>query len=385
MRIPFLDLKQDFSDQATETEAAVARVMRRGNFILGSETSAFEEEWAHFCGCAAAVGVGNGTDAIALALLASGAIQRGRRDEVITSPLTAAYTALGIVNAGGIPVYADIDASTCNIDPASVEQRITPRTCAIVPVHLYGRMADVPAICELAKRHGLVVVEDAAHAHGARLQDKGPGVLSHAAAFSFYPTKNLGALGDAGAVVSNDPDLTERARTLRQGGHPAATRGEIAGRNSRLDEMQAAVLRVRLKYLQRSNELRRVLARKYDLLLEDETRIELPQVGPEADSHVHHLYVVQHPARDRLRTYLTDRGVETMIHYPSLLHCLPLFREAQRESYVHAERAVGRIVSLPLHPRLAEAQVREIVSQIQAFEAIDRGAALPEVADRSER
>jgi dTDP-4-amino-4,6-dideoxygalactose transaminase len=377
MRIPFLDLKQDFSDQAAETQAAVARVMQRSTFILGPETSAFEEEWAEFCGCSGAAGVGNGTDAIALALLASGAIQRGRRDEVITSPLTAAYTSLGIVNAGGIPVYADIDASTCNIDPASVEQRITPRTCAIVPVHLYGQMADMPAICELAKRHGLVVVEDAAHAHGARLQGKGPGALSHAAAFSFYPTKNLGGLGDAGAVLSNDPDLTERVKILRQGGHPAATGGEIAGRNSRLDEMQAAVLRVRLKYLERSNELRRALAGKYDLLLGGETRIEQPHVGSEVDAHVHHLYVVQHPDRDRLRTYLADQGVETLIHYPSLLHRLRLFREPQPGRYPHAERAVDRIVSLPFHPHLAEAQVREIVAQIQAFEAIDRSATLP--------
>ena len=377
MRIPFQNLGQNDPEQAAELKAAVARVIQRGMFILGSETDAFEEEWARYCGCVAAAGVGNGTDALALALKASGAIERGRRDEVITTPLTAGYTALAILNAGGVPVYADIDANTYNIHPDSVEQRVTSRTCAIVPVHLYGRMADMPAIRDIATRHRLVVIEDAAHAHGARLGGKGPGAYSDAAAFSFYPTKNLGALGDAGAVVSNDPLLIERVKTLRQGAHPAAMAGDIEGRNSRLDELQAAVLRVRLRYLHHANGVRRALAREYDELLQAVPRLVRPQTG-ESEAHVHHLYVVQHHGRDCLRAYLAGQGIETMIHYPALLHQQRLFREPSPASCPNAERLARQILSLPLHPYLGEAEVREVARHIRAFESIgsDGGAAL---------
>jgi dTDP-4-amino-4,6-dideoxygalactose transaminase len=377
MRIVFLDLRQDYVDHAAETRAAIDRVVQRGTFILGPETSAFEEEWARYCGCVGAAGVGNGTDAIALALLASGAIQKGR-DEVITTPLTAGYTALGIVNAGGVPVYADIDPRTGNIDPASVERRITNRTCAIVPVHLYGQMADMPAISDIAKRHGLSVIEDAAHAHGARLHGRGPGSYGHAAAFSFYPTKNLGALGDGGAVVSNDEALIDRVKTLRQGAHRLAMTGEMHGRNSRLDEIQAAVLRVRLKYLDDSNAARRRLARKYDELLQDVRRIARLETTAE-EAHVHHLYVVQHSERDRLRAHLAVQGIDTMIHYEWLLHEQPLFREQSSVSCPNAERVAAQLISLPLHPHLAETDAREVVHQIECYEALGAnrdGAAL---------
>jgi dTDP-4-amino-4,6-dideoxygalactose transaminase len=368
MRIPFLELKQHDSEIAADTNAALERVTRRGTFILGPEVNAFEEEWAHYCCCAATAAVGNGTDALTLALLASGAVQSGRRDEVITSPLTAGYTALGILGAGGVPVFTDIDSRTYTIDPAGLEQRITNRTCAIVPVHLYGQMADMPAIYDVAKRHGLIVIEDAAQAHGARLMGKGPGAYADAAIFSFYPTKNLGALGDAGAVVSNNQDLIQRVKTLRQGAHPAAMAGEVGGRNSRMDELQAAVLRARLKHLDRLNSWRRTLAQAYDELLRDVPRIRRPHVV-DADAHMHHLYVVQHPDRDRLRDYLTAGGIETMIHYPFLLHQQPLFREPRQTTYPRAERAAGEIVSLPLHPQLGRAEVREVSHRIKVFES----------------
>ena len=370
MRIPFLDFGQQASQTAAEVIAAFERVARQGNLILGPEVSAFEAEWSAYCSCAATAAVGNGTDALTLALLASGAIQTPR-DEVITTPLTAGYTALGIVNAGGVPVFADIDPRTYTIDPACVEQRITSRTCAIVPVHLYGQMADMPALCEVAKRHKLVIIEDAAQAHGARLRGMAAGAYGDAAAFSFYPTKNLGGLGDGGAVVSNDLALIERVKTLREGGHPAGMAGTIAGRNSRLDELQAAVLRVRLKYLDDLNARRGILARTYDTLLGDVPRMR-PPVVVEAEAHAHHLYVVRHPDRDRVGRYLAAAGIGTMIHYPHLLHRQRLFQEAQPVACANAERIVEEILSLPLHPGLGEGDVLQVVDRIKAFESADR-------------
>ena len=213
--------------------------MAGGIFILGREVEAFEEEWARFCGVRGAAGVNSGTDALTLALIASGAVRQGKEDEVITSPLTTAYTALAILNAGGVPVFADIGPRTYTLDPSAVERAITPRTRAVVPVHLYGQLADMPALCELGARHGLIVIEDAAQAHGARIERRRAGALAHAAAFSFYPTKNLGACGDGGAVPSDDAALIERVITLRQGGHAQALRAGVEGRNSRLDELQA--------------------------------------------------------------------------------------------------------------------------------------------------
>ena len=367
MRVPFLDLTRQDAEIAAVTMSALERVARGGQFILGPEVSAFEEEWARYCGCAASAGVGNATDALSLALRASGAIQPSVRDEVITTPLTAGYTALGIRGARGVPVFADIDPRTFTIDPAAVEKRITGRTCAIVPVHLYGQMADMPAICDIAKRHGLVVIEDAAQAHGARLEGLAPGAYGAAAAYSFYPSKNLGALGDGGAVVSNDEGLIERIKTLRQGAHPAAMAGTAEGVNSRLDELQAAVLRARLKHLDRSTGARRALARMYDTLLANVPRVSRPHVV-EPDAHVHHLYVVRHPERDRLRDHLANAGIGTLVHYPFLLHQQPLFRESRPVACPNAERAVGDVVSLPLHPLLGDVEVKAVVDAIATFE-----------------
>ena len=342
--------------------------MAGGVFILGREVEAFEEEWARFCGVRGAAGVNSGTDALSLALIASGAVRQGRQDEVITAPLTAAYTALAILNAGGVPVFADIDPQTYTLDASAVERVITPRTRAIMPVHLYGQMADMPSLCEVAARHGLTVIEDAAQAHGARIEGKRAGALAHAAAFSFYPTKNLGACGDGGAVTSDDVALIECVKTLRQGGHAPAFLAGVEGRNSRLDEMQAALLRVKLQYLEKWNERRRSLARIYDETLRHGRALQLPSARA-PQSHVYHLYVAQHPRRDRLRSHLAAHGIETLIHYPFLLHQQPLFQRPEQGALPVAEDVAGKIISLPLHPYLTEEEAREVADKILHFES----------------
>lgn len=371
MPISFLDLRRQHEGVGGDVRAAVERVLAGGTYILGPEVEAFEREWARFCGVRACAGVANGTDALALALLASGAVRPGRRDEVITAPLTAGYTALAILNAGGVPVFADVDPETYTLDPRGLERALTPRTRAILPVHLYGQMSDMEGVCEFASRRGLVVIEDAAQAHGARLGGRRAGSRGHAAAFSFYPTKNLGAYGDGGAVTSDDSQLIERVKELRQGGHPSALAGRVAGRNSRLDELQAALLRVKLARLDAWNRRRRQLASMYQRLLKRGVkRLVLPSARGGAGSHVFHLYVVRHPERERLRAHLSARGVETLIHYPSALHLQPLFRRSVRHALPEAERLAGEVLSLPLYPQLREDEVCVVAGAILEFEGM---------------
>jgi dTDP-4-amino-4,6-dideoxygalactose transaminase len=371
MPIPFLDLTRSHRDLEAETTAAAARVLESGAYILGREVEAFEEEWASFCDVKGAVGVGNGTDALTLALIASGAICENQRDEVITPTLSAAYTALAIRNAGGIPSFADINPQTYTLDPHALEQALTPRTRAIIPVHLYGQLADMEAIHAFAARHELIVIEDAAQSHGARLAGQTMHQRSLAATHSFYPTKNLGAYGDGGAIVSNDTDFIERARTLRQGGHAPALEGEIVGRNSRLDEMQAALLRVKLKRLAEWNVRRQQLAQIYrELLAHKCPRLQLPAPQRESKSHVYHLYVVQHPERERLRAFLHSRGIETLIHYPYLLHQQTLFCHATQHPLPVAERVVEMIFSLPLYPQLRDEEALAVCQTLLEFENI---------------
>ncbi len=366
MPIPFLNLARQHAEVETEITDVLTRVMSRGVYILGPEVEAFENEWARFCDARAAAAVGNGTDALVLALIASGAVRKGHTDEVITSPLTAAYTALAIMNAGGVPIFADIDAETYTLDPQAVEAVITPRTRAIVPVHLYGQMADMPAICDIATRHNLIVIEDAAQAHGALLGQKRAGTWGQAAAFSFYPTKNLGAYGDGGAVVSNDVRLIERIKILRQGGHTRALLDKVEGRNSRLDEIQAALLRVKLKHLEKWDRQRQSLADIYHQALSN-SRVKIP-VERALKAHVYHLYVVQHPTRDRLRSHLAMREIETLIHYPLLLHQQPLFWRSEQRAMPVAERVVQRIFSLPLYPQFSRDECDAVVDAILDFE-----------------
>jgi dTDP-3-amino-3,4,6-trideoxy-alpha-D-glucose transaminase len=369
MPVSFLDLRREHEEVASGVGARVERVLAGGAYILGREVEAFEREWARFCGVEASAGVANGTDALALALVASGAVRPGRRDEVITAPLTAGYTALAIQNAGAVPAFADVDPDTYTLDPRSLERALTPRSRAVVPVHLYGRMADMEAVCDFAERRGLFVVEDAAQAHGARLGRRRAGAWGQAAAFSFYPTKNLGAYGDGGAVTSEDVKLIERVKELRQGGHPSALSGRIAGRNSRLDELQAAALRVKLKRLDAWNRRRRRLAAMYHKLLSRGVkRLVLPSTSATPDSHVFHLYVVRHPERERLRAHLAARGVETLIHYPAPLHLQTLFRRRSQHTLPAAERLTDEILSLPLYPQLHDEELRAVADAILEFE-----------------
>ncbi|MBS1795435.1 MAG: DegT/DnrJ/EryC1/StrS family aminotransferase [Acidobacteria bacterium] len=361
----FLNLTRHSNRLLEETSAAVRRVLERGHFILGEEVAAFETEWARYCGARGAVGVANGTDAITLALTASGAVAPGRGDEVLTTPLTAGYTALGILNAGARPVFVDVDERSLNLDPEKIEAAITPRTRAVLPVHLYGQPAAMEKINEIAARRDLTVIEDAAQAHGARCGGKACGAASLAATYSFYPTKNLGAFGDGGAIVANDADFLERARILRQGGHREAFEAEVAGRNSRLDELQAAILRVKLQKLDAWTARRRELAAIYFEKLKNLPRLTLPANDPEA---VFHLFVVRHPERDRLRDFLAARGVETLVHYPYLLHEQKLFRGAGQKSLPVAEKAVGEILSLPLYPELEDEEIETVCAAIAEFE-----------------
>lgn len=369
MPVSFLDLKREHEEVGAGVRAAAERVLGGGAYILGREVEAFEREWARFCGVSSCAGVANGTDALALALVASGAVRPGRRDEVITAPLSAGYTALGVLNAGGVPTFSDIDPETFTLDPRALERALTPRTRAVVPVHLYGRMTDMEAVCDFASRRGLVVVEDAAQAQGARLVRRRAGAWGHAAAFSFYPTKNLGAYGDGGAVTSDDAQLIDRVKELRQGGHPSAMKGRVAGRNSRLDELQAAALRVKLKRLDAWNRKRRRLAGTYHKLLSRRVRqLILPSTGADINSHVFHLYVVRHPERDRLRAHLAARGVETLIHYPAPLHLQTLFRRPRQPALSSAERLTNEILSLPLYPQLRDEELRAVADAVLEFE-----------------
>lgn len=390
MRVPFLDLLRQYHALEAETNAAIHTALQRGVYILGEEVTAFEREWAAYCGVNACAGVGNGTDALVLALLACG-IEPG--DEVITSPLTAGYTALAIRQAGAVPVFADIDPHTFTLDPTAIETALTPRTKAIMPVHLYGQMADMSAICALAKRYGLFVIEDAAQAHGARWQGVRAGGYGHAATFSFYPTKNLGAFGDGGAVVSNDEALIERVKQLRQGGHFSALQGTAVGTNSRLDELHAAMLRVKLRHLDAWTRRRQQIAERYYLALSmrnettkkrrarskaedtpalsptssfssslrgENSLVEFDLTPPLVDAtaeHVFHLFVVQSAQREQWRARLAERGIETLIHYPYLLHQQPLFNRPEQPPLPVAEPIVHRIFSLPLNPQMTEAEI----------------------------
>lgn len=366
--IPMADLRREYGRIRPEIDQAVERVLRRGWFILGEEVDAFEAEWAVYCGVACAVGVGNGTDAIHLALRAAGI---GQGDEVVVPALTAAFTALGVAMAGAVPVFADVDPVYYTLDAAALAAAITPQTAAVVPVHLYGCPADMEAILQVARRHGLLVVEDAAQAHGARHQGTRAGALGDMAAFSFYPSKNLGAYGDAGAVCTGDANLAERVRALRHGGQRATYRHELLGTNSRLDEIQAAILRAKLPHLDGWNRRRRNLAARYDVGLEGVGDLARPVVPAEAE-HVYHQYVVRTSLRDALRDYLDGAGVTTSIHYPCGLHLQPAFADLgyERGSCPNAEKLAAEVLSLPIFPQLTAGEAEQVIRLVRFFFAM---------------
>lgn len=366
--IPMADLQREYGRIRPEIDQAIERVLRRGWFVPGQEVEAFEAEWATYCGASHAVGVGNGTDAIHLTLRAAGI---GQGDEVVVPALTAAFTALGVVMAGATPVFADVDPEFCTLDVAALAAAITPRTAAVVPVHLYGCPADMEAILAVARRHGLLVVEDAAQAHGARYKGTRAGALGDAAAFSFNPTKNLGAYGDAGAVCTGDADLAERVRALRRGGQRATCHHELLGTNSRLDEIQAAILRAKLPHLDGWNRRRRSLAGRYDAGLAEAGDLARPAAPPEAE-HVYHQYVVRTSMRDALRDYLAGASVDTSIHYPCGLHLQPAFANLGYEpgSCPNAEKLAAEVLSLPIFPLLTAAEAQQVIRLVRFFFAM---------------
>jgi dTDP-4-amino-4,6-dideoxygalactose transaminase len=364
--IPFLDLRARVASIRGEIEAALARVLDSGSFVLGPEGEAFERELAEQLGAADAVGVANGTEALQLALVSLGV---GAGDEVVTSPFTAAYTALAIVAAGARPVFADLDETTLNVSPEAMCGAVTPRTKALLPVHLYGHPADMDEVLAAARARGLAVLEDACQAHGALYKGRPVGSLGGIGALSFYPTKNLGALGDGGAVLVADRERAAALRRLRNGGQSDRYRHESLGLNSRLDELQAALLRVGLRHLPEWTQRRRRLADLYRAELEG-AGVVLPAEQPYARA-VHHLFVIRHPRRDALRAALEARGVGTLVHYPIPLHLQRAFAHlgGRPGQFPVAEKAAAEVLSLPLYPEMAEAQVREVARAV-------RGAAL---------
>lgn len=348
-------------EDAAAVRAAIARVVESGWYILGPEVTAFESEFAAASGAAHAVGVGNGTDAIALVLRALGI---GAGDDVITSPLSAAYTALAIMMVGARPVFADIDPQRITVDPARVERAITPKTKAIVPVHLYGQPADMTALMDLAERHRLAVIEDACQAHLATAQGRPVGTIGVAGAFSFYPTKNLGALGDGGAIVTNDAALAAKLRRLRNGGQTDRYHHVEAGINSRLDEMQAAILRARLPFLRAWTTRRRELAALYRRLLTSAPVTLLPELDA---GHVYHLFVVRTSRRAALQAHLAEQGIETLVHYPVPIPRQPALATEASADCPEAVRACDEVMSLPLHPGLTDSDIAAVAATVHAF------------------
>jgi dTDP-4-amino-4,6-dideoxygalactose transaminase len=360
MRIPFLSLKP--SEDRPLIDEAIKRVLDRGWFILGPELETFEQEMAQASGTAAAVGVATGTDALALTLRGLGI---GPGDEVVTSPLSAAYTALAIMMAEARPVFADIDPDRLTIDPRAIEAAITSRTAAIMPVHLYGQAADMTAILAIAARHNLAVIEDCAQAHLARSEGRQVGTMGVAGALSFYPTKNLGALGDAGAVITNDQQLADRVKRLRNGGQTARYQHDEFGVNSRLDEVQAAILRARLSLLPAWTERRQALGRRYRAALSAQP-IDGVRVPPLADQgHVYHLFPVLSPEREAVRERLHGRGVETLVHYPIPIPRQKALATEDPSDCPVANRVCNEVFSLPLYPQMSDAMVDEVVAAMK--------------------
>ena len=364
MNVPWIDLTIQHRNIRNEINTAIQGVLDRGDFILGQDVSKLEEEFAAYCGTKYAVGVDSGLSALELSLRALGV---GPGHEVIVPAHTFTATAAAITFAGATPVFVDVDPETWNTDPERVEDAVTPRTKAILPVHLYGLPADMHMILGIAEKYNLKVVEDACQAHGAKYKGQRTGSMGHATGFSFYPTKNLGACGDGGIVTTNDAKVAETVRALRNCGQTAKNVHELAPFNHRLDNLQAAILRVKLHYLDQWIESRRKLAVHYNKLLAN-ANVRLP-VEPPGYQHVYHLYVVRSQNRDALQTHLKERGIGTAIHYPNPVHLQPFYSNGKDRhgEFPIAEKICNEILSLPMFPELTEEQVEVVTSAIKEF------------------
>lgn len=375
MKVPQTDPKAGYLAHQAEIDGALGRALASGWYILGQETAAFEKEFAAFVGVAHGLGVASGTDALVVALRACG-VRPG--DGVITVAHTAVATVAAVELAGAVPILADIDPLRFTLSPASLENTIRQHQAqpagrtvplkAVVGVHLYGQPADLPALEAITRQHGLTLIEDCAQSHGASLGGRATGTWGRAAAFSFYPTKNLGALGDGGAVVTSDPEVARQARLLREYGWQERYVSHIPGLNSRLDEVQAAVLRVKLRHLEAENQRRQALARRYDEAV-TAAGLTAPAVAAQA-THVFHQYVVRTPARDRLRAFLGERGVGTLIHYPVPIHLQPAYRdrlELAPGGLPETEAAAREVLSLPMFPQLTDEQVERVCEALREW------------------
>ncbi len=362
MNVPFVDLRANYQSIKSDADAAVLGVMERCDFILGKSISEFESAFADFCGTQYCVGVDSGYSALEMILRGYGI---GPGDEVITQANTFAATALAIASVGARPVLVDVDEKTYMLDPTQLEAAITPATKAIMPVHLYGQPADMDPIMETARKHGLLVIEDACQAHGALYKGRRTGSLGDAAAFSFYPAKNLGAYGDGGAVVTNDPNLAEQIGWLRNVGQRAKNDHAVKGFNHRLDTLQAAVLKVKLSHLDEWNKGRAIAAEIYN-----ETMAEMSVITPQASpdvQHVYHLYVIRVAGRDALADCMKAAGVGTGIHYPTPIHLQPAFQDLgySQGSFPVTEKLCGQILSLPMYPEIQPEAIQYVANVVR--------------------
>lgn len=356
--------KAGYLAHKTEIAAAMFRVLNKGQYILGQEVTLFEQEFSKYLHSKYAIGVGSGTDALYLVLRACGI---GRGDEVITVSHTAVATVAAIELTGATPVFVDIEPLFFTIDPTKLEPAITSKTRAVIPVHLYGQPADLTPIIKIARKNHLLVIEDCAQAHGAIYKNRKVGTWGDVGCFSFYPTKNVGAFGDGGAVVTNNHQLALKVKKLREYGWSKKHFSLIPGINSRLDELQAAILRVKLKYLDRGNKLREQLAALYTSELAD-TDLLLPAKRPKS-SHVYHQFVIRSRRRNQLQAYLAKQNIQTLIHYPVPVHLQPAYKQrfTRQTDLKYTERVVQEILSLPLYPELAQKDVKTVIKAIKKF------------------
>jgi dTDP-4-amino-4,6-dideoxygalactose transaminase len=367
MSVPFVDLKQQYLSIKDEVLAAVAGVFESTQFVLGKEVAAFEDEFASYSGARYGVAVNSGTSALHLALLAAGV---GPGAEVITVPFTFVATAAAVGYTGAKPVFVDVDPETYCMDPARIEQAITPRTKAILPVHLYGQAADMDAISAIARRHGLPVVEDAAQAHGAEYRGRRCGSIGEMGCFSFYPGKNLGAYGEGGMVTTNDPEFARQIRILRDWGAEKKYHHVLKGFNYRMEGVQGAILRVKLRYLEKWTEARRANAELYSRALAD-SGLQLPKQAS-GNRHVYHVYAVMTSQRCDLMEALEAQGIQTGIHYPIPVHLQPAYSDLnyQAGDFPIAERLASEELSLPMFPELTESQIEAVSNAIAEYSSV---------------